>query len=92
MIHVKVGKPSFSWQPIGKTLEIIDNLMLQPHKGYNTIIINEAHKYPNICLFAKLCKKENTCVFIGGLLNKNTEPLLGIADTFEKVNVSPSVL
>lgn len=85
MIHVKVGEPPYNWKPRGKTLQIIDNLMLQPHRGFDTIIINEAHKYPNIGLFAKLCKKYNTCVFIGGNLNKNTKELLEIADKFEKV-------
>ena len=85
MIHVKVGEPPYCWNPRGKTLQIIDNLMLHPHKGYDTIIINDAHKYPNIALFANLCKKNNTCVLIGGNLNDNTKQLLEIADKFEKV-------
>ncbi len=85
MIHVKVGQPPYNWEPHGKTLQIIDNLMLQPHKGYDTIIINEAEEYPNIALFAKLCKKHNTTVLIGGLLNENTLKLVEIADKFESV-------
>ena len=92
MISVKVGKRSFPWKPAGRTLEIIDNLMLQSHKGYDTIIVNEAHNYPNICLFAKLCKKENTNLLVGGLLNENTEGLLRIADSFELVCSSPGDL
>ena len=85
MIHVKVGDGPYVWETRGKTLHIIDNLMLQPHKGYDTIVIHEAHKYPNVSVFAKLCKKYNTCVLIGGLLNENTKNLLEIADKFEKV-------
>tara|TARA_B100001094_G_scaffold271203_1_gene276396 strand:- start:235 stop:492 length:258 start_codon:yes stop_codon:yes gene_type:complete len=85
MIRVKIGDGPFNWKTRGKTLYIIDHLMLQPHRGYDTIVIDEAHKYPNIGLFAKLCKKYNTCVLISGLLNANTKSLLEIADTFEKV-------
>ncbi len=85
MIHVKLGEPPYEWKPIGKTLQIIDNLMLHPHKGYDTIIINEAQQYKNIALFAKLCKKYNTRVLIGGLLNENTETLQEIADKIEHV-------
>lgn len=85
MIHVKIGEPPYEWKPRGKTLHIIDHLMLQPHKGYDTIIINEAHQYANISVFAKLSKKYNTCVLIGGLLNENTEKLRDIADHFELV-------
>ena len=85
MIHVKLGEPPYEWKPRGKTLQIIDNLMLHPHKGYDTIIINEAHQYKNISLFAKLCKKHNTCVLIGGHLNENTESLREIADKIENV-------
>lgn len=84
MLHVKLGQPSFAWKTYGKTLEIIDHLMLHPHKGYDTIIVNEAHKYSNIDLFAKLCKKENTLLLVGGLLNENTEKLLTLADKVEK--------
>ena len=85
MIRVKIGDGPFNWKTRGKTLYIIDQLMLHPHRGYDTIVIDEAHKYPNIGLFAKLCKKHNTCVLISGLLNANTKSLLEIADTFEKV-------
>lgn len=85
MIFVKLGKPSFEWKTMGKTLVITDDLMLHPHKGYDCIIINNAHKYANISLFAKLCKKANTGVCIGGLLNRHTEKLLEIADVFERV-------
>ena len=85
MIHVKFGEPPYEWKPVGKTLEIIENLMLQPHKGYDTIIINEAHQYKNICVFAKLCKKYDTCVLIGGQLNENTRGLIDLADKFETV-------
>lgn len=85
MIHVKIGEPPYNWKPNGKTLEVIDNLMLQRHKGYDTIIINDAHKYPNIALFAKLSKRYDTCVLIGGNLNDNTKELLEIADKFEKI-------
>ena len=85
MIHVKVGDGPHVWETQGKTLHIIDNLMLHPHKGYDTIVIHEAHKYPNVGVFAKLCKKYNTCVLIGGLINENTKNLLEIADKFEKV-------
>lgn len=85
MIHVKLGKPPYKWKTYGKTLQIIDNLMLHPHKGYDTIIINEAHKYANISLFAELCKNENTCVLIGGHLNENTRKLIDIADLIENV-------
>lgn len=85
MIHVKIGKPPYKWKTYGKTLQIIDNLMVQPHKGFDTIIIEDAHRYSNIALFAKLCKKENTCVLIGGDLNENTKSLEDIADKFEKL-------
>ena len=84
MLHLKLGLPSFAWQTYGKTLEIIDHLMLQGYKGYDTIIVNEAHKYPNIEVFAKLCQKENVLLLVGGLLNEHTEKLIQLADKIEK--------
>jgi len=84
MIHVKIGKPSYHWDTAGKTLFVLDGLMLTNYKQYDTIVVNEAHKYPNLHVFANLCKKANVNLKIGGLLNKNTTGVLDIADKFEK--------
>ena len=58
--------------------------MLTNYKQYNTIVINEAHKFPNLKIFASLCKKANVNVKIGGFLNANTSEVLEIADKIEK--------
>ena len=84
MIHVKIGEPSYTWKTFGRTIYILDNLMLTNYKQYETIVINEAHNYPNLKTFAHLCKSANVNLKIGGLLNKNTSEVLEIADVFEK--------
>ena len=85
MIHVKIGEPSYCWDTMGRTLFVIEgDLMLTNYKQYNTIVINEAHQYPNLKTFATLCKKENVNCLIGGFLNANTQQVLEIADKFEK--------
>ena len=84
MIHVKIGEPSYCWDTVGKTLFVLDGLMLTNYKQYDTIVVNEAHKYPNLRVFATLCKKANVNLKIGGFLNKNTTEVLDIADKFEK--------
>jgi len=58
--------------------------MLTNYKQYNTVVVNEAHKYPNLKIFATLCKKGNVNCLIGGLLNANTMKVIEIADKFEK--------
>ena len=84
MIHVKIGAPSYQWETFGKTCYVLDCLMLTNYKQYNTIVVNEAHQYPNLKLFANLCKKANVNLKIGGFLNANTMQVLEIADKFEK--------
>ena len=84
MIHVKIGEPSYHWDTVGKTLFVLDGLMLVNYKQYDTIVINEAHQYPNLRVFANLCKKANVNLKIGGFLNENTSKVLDIADKFEK--------
>ena len=84
MIHVKIGEPSYRWDTVGKTIYVLDALMLTNYKQYNTIVVNEAHKYPNLLVFANLCKKANVNLKIGGFLNENTMKVLDIADKFEK--------
>ena len=84
MIPVKIGEPSYQWETVGRTLYVLDGLMLTNYKQYTTIVINEAHKYPNLKVFANLCKKENVNCLIGGFLNANTQQVLEIADKFEK--------
>lgn len=84
MIHVKIGEPSYQWETIGRTIYILDELMLTNYKQYDTIVINEAHKYPNLKTFASLCKNANVNLKIGGFLNANTKAVLEIADRFEK--------
>ena len=84
MIHVKLGAPSYKWHTVGRTLYILDNLLLTNYKQYNTIVINEAHKFPNLRTFAALCKNANVNLKIGGFLNEHTMKVLEIADAFEK--------
>ena len=84
MIHVKIGEPSYQWDTIGRTIYVLDGLMLTNYKQYDTVVINEAHNYPNLRVFANLCKKANVNCLIGGFLNANTQQVLQIADIFEK--------
>ena len=84
MIHVKIGEPSYQWDTVGKTIIVIDGLMLVNYKQCDTIVVNEAHKYPNLRVFANLCKAANKNLKIGGFLNENTMKVLEIADTIEK--------
>ena len=85
MIHVKIGEPSYQWNTYGRTIYVLDgDLMLTNYKQYNTVVINEAHNYPNLKTFASLCKKANVHCLIGGFLNANTMEVLEIADKFEK--------
>ena len=84
MIHVKIGEPSYQWETFGRTVYVLDELMLTNYKQYNTVVINEAHKYPNLKTFAQLCKQANVNLKIGGFLNANTMEVLEIADKFEK--------
>ena len=84
MIHVKIGEPSYQWNTFGRTVYVLEGLMLTNYKQYNTVVINEAHKYPNLKVFANLCKKANVNLKIGGLLNEHTSEVLKIADTIEK--------
>ena len=78
MIHIKQGNPQ--WEPIGKTLEIIEvDPMLVNYKQYDTIILNNAHNYENVKVFAKLCKAANVCVLISGT-KESLEELKDIAD------------
>ena len=85
MIHVKIGEPSYHWDTVGKTLFVIDGeLMLTNYKQYDSIVVNEAHKYPNLRVFANLCKNANINLKIGGFLNENTSKVLEIADRLEK--------
>ena len=84
MIHVKIGEPSYQWDTVGKTIIVIDGLMLVNYKQYDTIVVNEAHKYRNLRVFANLCKAANKNLKIGGLLNENTSKVLEIADVVEK--------
>lgn len=91
MIHVKVGKPSYSWSeelvPGLRVTEVGANtdIMLQHVYNQDAFMINNAHMQPNICLFAKLCKEKNKLVLICGNINLHTRGLLDIADTFEKI-------
>ena len=84
MIHVRVGKESYQWKTLGKTLYVLDDIMLVNYKQYDTIVVNNAHLYPNLKVFAGLCKAANINLKIGGLLNENTETVLEIADMFVK--------
>jgi len=84
MIHVKIGEPSYHFDTVGKTMIVIDGLMLTNYKQYDTIIVNEAHKYPNLRVFANLCKKANVNLKVGGFLNEHTAEVLKIADVVEK--------
>lgn len=84
MIHAKIGEPSYEFETIGRTMIVIDGLMLVNYKQYDTIIVNEAHKYPNLRVFANLCKAANVNLKIGGLLNENTMKVLEIADVVEE--------
>lgn len=84
MIHVKIGEESYKWDTVGRTMIVIDGLMLVNYKQYDTIIVNEAHKYPNLRVFANLCKASNVNLKIGGLLNENTMKVLEIADVVEE--------
>ena len=81
MIHVRKGNAQ--WEPLGKTLEIIEvDPMLVNYKQYDTIILNNAHEYQNVKVFAKLCKHANVCILISG--NKESlEELRDISDVFE---------
>ena len=81
MIHVKVGNPQ--WEPRGRTLEIIEvDPMLVNYKQYDTIILNNAHEYQNVKVFAKLCKAASVCILISGT-EESLEELRDIADVFE---------
>lgn len=78
MIHIKQGKPQ--WLPIGRTLEIIEvDPMLVNYKQYDTIILNNAHEYENVKVFAKLCKAANVRILISGT-EESLEELRDIAD------------
>ena len=86
MIHVKVGRESFQWEPVGRTVEIIEaDPMLTNHLQYDTIIVNHAHQQPNIKAFASICKKDDVRVVIGGLHCDLLEELVDIADVYEHV-------
>lgn len=81
MIHVKIGNPQ--WAPMGRTLEIIEvDPMMVNYKQYDTIILNNAHGYQNVKVFAKLCKNANVCILISGT-KESLEELRDIADVFE---------
>lgn len=86
MIRVQIGKESYKWDTLGRTLYVLDDLMLVNYKQYDTIVVNDAHKYPNLKTFANLCKGANVQLLVGGLLNKNTAELLDISDSFIKSN------
>ena len=86
MIHVRIGKESYKWNTLGRTLYVLDDLMLVNYKQYDTIVVNNAHVYPNLKVFANLCKVANVQLLVGGLLNLNTEALLYISDSFIKSN------
>lgn len=86
MIHVKVGRESFQWEPVGRTIEIIEaDPMLTNHLQYDTIIVNNAHLQPNIKSFASLCKNANVRVVIGGLQCDLLDELVDIADVYEHI-------
>ncbi len=80
MIHLKIGKPSHPFTRIGYTLEVKEDLMMIHYKQYHSIIVNNAHKYPNLAVFARLCKQSNILINICGLRNKYTEEVLQDAD------------
>lgn len=81
MIHVKKGNPQ--WEPMGRTLEIIEvDPMMVNYKQYDTIIINNGHDQSNLKVFAKLCKAANVCILISGT-KESLEELRDIADVFE---------
>ena len=84
MIHVRIGQESYKWETVGRTIYVIDGLMLVNYKQYDTIVVNNAHNYPNLRVFANLCKKANVSLKIGGLLNDNTKKVLEIADVYLK--------
>lgn len=84
MIHVKVGQESYRWETLGKTIYVLDNVLLTNYKQYNTVVVNNAHEYPNLKAFANLCKKANVNLKIGGLANENTTSLVDIADIYEE--------
>ena len=94
MIRVKVGRRSYDW--IGEygddksTLGHIGDLtgkeiMLFDMNRYDTYIVNDAHKQPNIRVFAVLCKQKNKQLLVGGMINPFTKDLLDMADEYEKV-------
>jgi len=84
MIHVKIGEPSYQFETTGRTMIVIDGLMLVNYKQYDTIVVNEAHKFPNLRVFASLAKAANVNLKIGGFLNEHTSKVLEIADVVEK--------
>jgi len=84
MIDVRIGREAYQWDTVGRTMIVIDGLMLVNYKQYDTIVVNHAHKYPNLHVFANLCKRANVNLKIGGLLNENTKKVLDIADVYLK--------
>ena len=91
MIRVKVGVSFYEWSKTDICGLYVCNLtgkniMLCNLSKFDGYIVNNAHEYANIKLFAKLCKEKNKLALLCGKINSFTKSLLEIADTFEKIN------
>mgnify|MGYP001243644763 CR=1 FL=1 len=78
MICLNFGAPQ--QVDYGSTHVVKSDLMMFDYRRYDHIVILNAHTYPNLALFIKLCKTRNIGVTVYGEFNEYTREALSHAD------------
>ena len=79
MIFVKLGSPAVP--KYGRTYIVRENLMMFDYRKYDHIVVKDAHMYPNVALFVKLCKSRGIGVTLHCEMNEYIRETLQHADS-----------
>jgi len=64
---------------LGRTLRITSDLMLNNYRPYDTIIIENAHRFVNLPVFVRLCLQRHKRVYVlGDEKNQNIKNLFSV--------------
>ena len=79
MISVKLGSPAV--KKYGRTYVVHKDLMMFDYRRYDHIVVENAHRYPNVALFVRLCKSRNIGVTLHCKMNEYIQETLQYADS-----------
>ena len=65
----------------GRTYIVRENLMMFDYRKYDHIVVKDAHMYPNVALFVKLCKSRGIGVTLHCEMNEYIRETLQHADS-----------